>query len=129
MNLVGVYRSRTRQVSKGQLYKISLIGLFLARPKVWLLDEPFSGGLDANGLQILLSEIRQHAATGGIILFSTQWPAQAYQVVDRMVVLDGARKVWDQKKNCLPDQQLYDDANPSLQAIYRSMQMAEEQVG
>ena len=129
LNLVGVYRSKTNQISKGQRYKIALIGLFLARPKVWLLDEPFSGGLDANGLQILHAEIRQHAASGGIVLFSTQWPAQAYQLVDRMVVLDGARLVWDQEKSVLPDRQLIEDANPSLQAIYRSMSSAEEQVG
>ena len=128
-NLVGIYRSTTSQISKGQLYKIYLIGLFLARPKVWLLDEPFSGGLDANGLQILLSEIQQHASAGGIILFSTQWPAQAYQVVDRLIVLDRARTVWDQEKSRVPDQHKYENASPSLQAIYRSMRLAEEQVG
>ena len=56
-NLVGIYRQQMNGLSKGQRYKIALVCLFLARPKVWILDEPFSCGLDANGLSVLQEEL------------------------------------------------------------------------
>ena len=47
LDLVGIYGKPARAISKGQRYKVAMIGLFLVRPYLWLLDEPFSAGLDA----------------------------------------------------------------------------------
>ncbi len=39
LGVISVYQSDARQMSKGQAYKIAMIGLFVIRPTVWLLDE------------------------------------------------------------------------------------------
>lgn len=96
LNLVGVYGQAMKELSKGQRYKIALICLFLVRPKVWILDEPFSSGLDANGLGVMQEEMRRHRDDGGIVIFSTQWPKQAAGIADRVIVLEQGRLVWDQ---------------------------------
>ena len=48
LDVTSVYNKDERSMSKGQAYKIKLIGLFVVAPPVWLLDEPFSAGLDAD---------------------------------------------------------------------------------
>lgn len=56
LGLVGTYGRSARSVSKGQRFKVSMICLFAVCPPIWLLDEPFSVGLDAGGLEILESQ-------------------------------------------------------------------------
>ena len=68
LGLVGSYGKLPSSVSKGQRFKIAMICLFLIRPQIWLLDEPFSAGLDANGMEQLEAEIKRHAEDGGIVL-------------------------------------------------------------
>ena len=120
-NLVGVYGKKANELSKGQLYKLELISLFDTRPSVWLLDEPFSNGLDANGLSLMISEIREHASQGGIVLFSNQWPEQAKQVVSRFQVLNHGKLVWDDPAAEVPGQDFLTQAEDSLKAVYMAM--------
>ena len=117
LNLLGVYSRKSSELSKGQRYKIAMIGLFLARPHIWLLDEPFSSGLDANGLEVLLHQMRLHASGGGIVIFSTQWPQQAQKLADQIMILDHGQLVWDSPASVAPAQSLIDSSNVGLQAV------------
>lgn len=121
LNLVGVYTKKSCQLSKGQRYKIAMIGLFLARPHVWLLDEPFSSGLDANGLEVLFHQMRLHASSGGIVVFSTQWPKQAQKLADKIMVIDDGQLVWDSAADVVPTQSLIDSSNVGLQAVFNGI--------
>lgn len=121
LNLVGVYTKKSRELSKGQRYKIALIGLFLARPHVWLLDEPFSSGLDANGLEVLIHQMQIHASSGGIVVFSTQWPKQAQKLADKIMVIDEGQLVWDSAADVVPAQSLIDSSNVGLQAVFNGI--------
>ena len=60
-----------RKLSQGQRRRSTLARLALseARP-LWLLDEPFSA-LDAEGVSTLSALILDHAARGGVIVFTT----------------------------------------------------------
>ena len=73
-----------RRLSQGQRRRAALARLALseARP-LWLLDEPFSA-LDAEGVSILVTFIKDHAARGGALVFTThQDPGiAAAQVID-----------------------------------------------
>ena len=60
-------------LSAGQRRRLSLARLIAVPRPVWLLDEP-SSALDAAGQDRLAEFMRQHLATGGMILAATHGP-------------------------------------------------------
>lgn len=121
LEVVSVYDKEKRAMSKGQAYKIAMIGLFLTSPAVWLLDEPFSAGLDAEGLRILETQIRQHADRGGMVVFTSQWPEHARRLADGALVLDDGKLAWCQSPREKPDPEVFSAAQPSLQAVLQGL--------
>ena len=115
--LLGTYHKSTRSVSKCQHYKSELICLFIVNPMIWMLDEPFSCGLDASGLQILEDQMLAHRASGGTIIFSTQWPKHAQRLADQILVFDEGRLALDKKAKEPIDSQLMAEASTSLVAV------------
>ena len=109
LNLVGCHAKNLGALSKGQSYKLAMIGLFLVRPQVWLFDEPFSCGLDANGLEVLREQIKIHAESGGTVILSTQWPAQAVGLADRFAILHQGELVYDQSSHQVPSDQFKEE--------------------
>jgi ABC-type multidrug transport system ATPase subunit len=95
LDVTRVYQNYAGSLSKGQWYKMTMGGLFVINPEVWLLDEPFSAGLDASGLQTLESQIRARRESGGIVVVSSQWPEHARRLADRALVLHEGRLVWE----------------------------------
>ncbi|PQO41251.1 hypothetical protein C5Y96_00620 [Blastopirellula marina] len=118
LDVISVYKSRPGEMSKGQAYKIAMIGLFVTAPHVWLLDEPFSAGLDASGLRILEEQMAQHAAAGGIVLFSSQWPEHARRLADWALVLHEGSLEWSATPETLPTAK---ETPPSLQAVLQGL--------
>ena len=104
-----------------------MIGLFLVRPQVWLFDEPFSCGLDVNGLEVLREEMKTHADSGGTVIFSTQWPAQAVGLADRFTILHGGKLVYDQSRHLVPNDEFKSEIadRPALTAVVRSLEEAQ----
>lgn len=121
LDLVGIYNRRSRNVSKGQRYKVAMIGLFVVRPKVWLLDEPFSCGLDAGGLQILEDEMKRHAKEGGTVVFSSQWPEHAMRLADQVLVLDDGVLMLDAAPTDRINPDLLHSAPPALTAVLNGL--------
>jgi ABC-type multidrug transport system ATPase subunit len=95
LDVTKVYSNRENALSKGQKYKMLMTGLFVIKPPIWLLDEPFSSGLDAHGLKTLEEQVRIHSADGGTVIFSSQWPEHARRMASRALVLDDGKLVWD----------------------------------
>lgn len=118
LDVISVYKARPDEMSKGQAYKIAMIGLFVTAPHVWLLDEPFSAGLDASGLRTLEDQMTQHAATGGIVLFTSQWPEHARRLADWTLVLHEGRLEWSATPETLPTAKL---TPPALQAVLQGL--------
>lgn len=117
LRLVGTYRKTSRSVSKGQRFKVAMICLFVIRPPIWLLDEPFSMGLDAGGLEMLEQEMIQHAATGGVVVFSSQWPQHARRLASRAIVLHHGTCVLDSLINQPVDPTQIRQADPALASV------------
>ncbi len=117
LDLVGIYGKSARAISKGQRYKIAMICLFLVSPYVWLLDEPFSAGLDAGGLQILEAKMREHVVDGGIVMFGSQWPEHANRLADQSVVLHEGELVCHQPIKQPVSSALLNASAPSLAAV------------
>ena len=85
-----VYK-RVEELSRGQQYKVALTALVLADPGLWLLDEPFASGMDPLGNAFLRAKIRDAAARGSTILYTTQLPEIAEPFSDCVAVVHHAR--------------------------------------
>ncbi len=75
-----------RTLSKGMAQTVQLLGTIVHRPRLLVLDEPFSG-LDAINQQRLEGVIRQQVAEGATVLFSTHVIAHAERLCERITVI------------------------------------------
>ena len=59
-----------RVLSQGQQRRVALARLLVNRAKLWVLDEPFVA-LDKMAVELLQSVIRDHLASGGMVMLTT----------------------------------------------------------
>ena len=83
-------RQPIRTLSKGMAQTVQLLGTLVHRPRVIVLDEPFSG-LDALNQGRLEAMIRAQAREGATILFSTHVIAHAERLCERIAIIAGGR--------------------------------------
>jgi ABC-2 type transport system ATP-binding protein len=79
-----------RSLSKGMAQTIQLFGTIVHRPRLIVLDEPFSG-LDAINQGRLEHLIRAEAAAGATIIFSTHIIAHAERLCERIAIIAGGK--------------------------------------
>lgn len=79
-----------RNLSKGMAQTVQLLGTLVHRPKLIVLDEPFSG-LDAINQEKLEELIRREAQGGATVLFSTHVIAHAERLCERVAIIAGGR--------------------------------------
>jgi ABC-type multidrug transport system ATPase subunit len=88
LDLLGVARWRFAQLSRGQSYKAILAGFLASDPELWLVDEPFSSGMDPRGLHCFKDYAREAIKRGRTIIFSTQIVEVAEQIAQRVGILE-----------------------------------------
>ena len=79
-----------RQLSKGMAQQVQLLGTLLHEPRLVVLDEPFSG-LDAINQGRLEGMIRERAANGTTVIFSTHVIAHAERMCDSVAIITGGK--------------------------------------
>ncbi|UAK25421.1 ABC transporter ATP-binding protein [Sphingomonas nostoxanthinifaciens] len=79
-----------RALSKGMAQTVQLLGTIVHKPKLIVLDEPFSG-LDAINQARLEALIREQAESGATVLFSTHVIAHAERLCERIAIIAGGR--------------------------------------
>ena len=79
-----------RSLSKGMAQTVQLFGTIVHRPRLIVLDEPFSG-LDAINQGRLEHLIREEAADGATIIFSTHVIAHAERLCERIAIIAAGR--------------------------------------
>jgi ABC-2 type transport system ATP-binding protein len=90
-NGLGDYADKPiKSLSKGMAQTVQLFGTIIHRPKLIVLDEPFSG-LDAINQGRLEALIREEAAGGATIIFSTHVIAHAERLCERIAIIAGGR--------------------------------------
>lgn len=87
-------KKKMKDLSKGMAQKVQLISAVMHRPEFVILDEPFSG-LDPVNQQGLEQIIRDLAAGGATVLFSTHVMQHAERLCDHVVLLARGRKAFD----------------------------------
>jgi ABC-2 type transport system ATP-binding protein len=85
---------RIDQLSKGMAQKVQFIAAVVARPKLLILDEPFSGldPVNAESLRDAVLELRRQGIT---IVFSTHDMGAAEKLCDRIFMIFKGHKVLD----------------------------------
>lgn len=85
---------RVDQLSKGMAQKVQFISAVVAKPKLLILDEPFSGldPVNAESLRDAVLELRRQGTT---IVFSTHDMGAAEQLCDRIFMIFKGQKVLD----------------------------------
>ncbi len=85
---------RVDGLSKGMAQKIQFIAAVIARPKLLILDEPFSG-LDPVNLDLLRDSVRAIRDQGTTVIFSTHDMDVAEQLCDTIFMIFRGKKVLD----------------------------------
>jgi ABC-2 type transport system ATP-binding protein len=83
-----------RALSKGMAQTVQLLGSIIHRPRLIVLDEPFSG-LDAINQARLEELIRREARDGATIIFSTHVIAHAERLCERVAIIAKGKVVFD----------------------------------
>ena len=79
-----------RQLSKGMAQTVQLLGTLVHRPRLVVLDEPFSG-LDAINQGKLEVMIRELAREGATVIFSTHVIHHAERLCDDVAIIAGGK--------------------------------------
>ena len=105
-----------RQLSKGMAQIVQLLGTIVHRPRLIILDEPFSG-LDAINQGRLEGLIRAQASEGATIILSTHVIAHAERLCERVAIIGGGRLIFEGS---------VDEARGRLRPIVRLRTRAED---
>jgi ABC-2 type transport system ATP-binding protein len=83
---------KIEDLSKGMQQKIQFIATVIHRPKLLILDEPFTG-LDPINTNLIKDEISQLNASGISIIFSTHRMEQVEEMCDHIVLINRGKNV------------------------------------
>ena len=84
-------RAKISEMSKGMAQKVQLATALVNRPKLLILDEPFSG-LDPVNQGLLEEEILRASREGAAVVFSTHVMQHAERLCQRLLLLRKGRK-------------------------------------
>ncbi len=82
------------KLSKGMAQKVQLATALVNRPRLLILDEPFSG-LDPVNQGLLEDEIRRMSEAGATVVFSTHVMQHAERLCDKLLLLAKGRKKFE----------------------------------
>jgi ABC-2 type transport system ATP-binding protein len=87
-------RRPIRTLSKGMAQTVQLLGTIIHEPRLIVLDEPFAG-LDAINQQKLEQLIRDRAAAGVTVIFSTHVISHAERLCERISIIAEGKSVFE----------------------------------
>lgn len=81
-----------RGYSKGMKQRLAFGGALIGQPELLILDEP-SSGLDPSGVREMRAIVREEAARGATVFFSSHILGQVEAVCDRVGILHGGELI------------------------------------
>lgn len=92
LQVVGKMNDKIKSLSKGNQQKIQLIATLIHKPKLIILDEPFSG-LDPVNTDLLKQVILAEQARGATIIFSDHSMNNVEELCDNVIMINNGLKV------------------------------------
>ena len=100
--------------SHGMKQKVTIMAALIHNPKVWILDEPLTG-LDPNSIYQVKECMKEHAAAGNIVFFSSHIIDVVERICDKIAII---RKGQIQ---CVRDVHEMEANGESLEQFYMSI--------
>lgn len=88
------WNKKVEDLSKGMSQKLQFVTTVLHRPKLVILDEPFSG-LDPVNANLIKDEIFNLAKGGTTVIFSTHRMEQVEEICDHIILVNKGQKILD----------------------------------
>ncbi|MCQ2542151.1 MAG: ABC transporter ATP-binding protein [Lachnospiraceae bacterium] len=82
-----------REYSHGMRQKLMIIAALIHNPPAWILDEPMTG-LDPAAAFELKEMMREHAAKGNCVLFSTHVLEVAEKLCDKILIINHGHELY-----------------------------------
>ena len=84
--LVGAFDNQMKTYSHGMKQKIAIMAAIVHNPKVWILDEPLTG-LDPTSIHEVKECMKEHAAKGNIVFFSSHIIDVVEKICDKIAII------------------------------------------
>jgi ABC-2 type transport system ATP-binding protein len=107
VELPGVADKKMNQLSKGMSQKVQFLTAVISKPKLAMLDEPFSG-LDPINAAVVRDLIRTLSDAGTTVIFSTHDMRMAEEMCDFVFMIYKGRKVLDGTLDQIRNQYAHD---------------------
>ncbi len=103
--------------SHGMRQKIIIMGVLIHDPSVWILDEPMTG-LDPKSSFMLKEMMKNHAAAGKTVFFSTHVLEVAEKLCDKVAIINKGRLLF---YGTMDEMREHFRSNGSLEKIFLEM--------
>ena len=84
------FDNQMKTYSHGMKQKITIMAALVHNPKVWILDEPLTG-LDPTSIHEVKECMKEHAAAGNIVFFSSHIIDVVEKICDRIAIIKGGK--------------------------------------
>ncbi len=92
MELQEKAKSDVRELSGGMKRRLTIARALLNKPQILILDEPTTG-LDPQVRHLIWNKLRELKEMGVTILLTTHYMEEAFQICDRIIIMDKGRKI------------------------------------
>ncbi|MBL7815142.1 MAG: ATP-binding cassette domain-containing protein [Saprospiraceae bacterium] len=92
LDITSWWNKKVEELSKGMQQKAQFISTVIHKPRLLILDEPFSG-LDPVNAELLKNEIYELHKNGTSIIFSTHRMEQVEEICDKIVLINKGENV------------------------------------
>ncbi len=92
MELKDKAKVKIRELSGGMQRRLTIARALLNRPRLLILDEPTTG-LDPQVRHLIWSKLRELKEMGVTVLLTTHYMEEAFQICDRIIIMDKGQKI------------------------------------
>lgn len=94
MELQEKARVKIKELSGGMQRRLTIARALLGNPRLLILDEPTTG-LDPQVRHLIWNKLRELQKMGVTILVTTHYMEEAFQICDRIIIMDQGRKIME----------------------------------
>src|SRR5665647_643926 len=92
MELQDKAKVKIRELSGGMQRRLTIARALINKPKLLILDEPTTG-LDPQVRRLIWNKIRELKEMGVTVLLTTHYMEEAFQICDRIIIMDKGSKI------------------------------------